>query len=150
MKGCAVCHSLRNASRGFRVERSLADLASILWNHAPMMMNLPPSLNREEIAGLTAHLWASHYFDETGNPVSGKEVFEEKRCNACHSAFPTAQPFDSAAMLHALWRHTPAVVNQANAKGISWPKFYSHEMADLAAYCDSLRPAPKPAAGTVR
>lgn len=138
MRNCVGCHNIRIAAQGLPVEHTFTDLASILWNHAPMMMTLPPMLNRQELSDLAAYLWTTQYFDEPGNPLTGKEVFEDKGCQKCHTSFAGRQPFDSAGMLYALWRHTPTVMNQANAKGISWPRFYSHEMADLAAYCTTL------------
>ncbi|MBI4909928.1 MAG: c-type cytochrome [Acidobacteria bacterium] len=138
MKNCVGCHNIRIAAQGLPIEHTLTDMASVLWNHAPMMMTLPPMLNRQELSDLTAYLWTTQYFDEPGNPLTGKDVFEEKECHRCHTSFTGKQPFDSAGMLYALWRHTPAIVNQANAKGIAWPKFYSQEMADLAAYCTTI------------
>ncbi|MBL8179508.1 MAG: hypothetical protein JNK48_32815, partial [Bryobacterales bacterium] len=86
MKGCASCHARMPALREAGLLHSFTELTAVFWNHAPMMTSLPASLSRDEIADVVAHLWVSRYFEDAGNVVRGRAVFERKRCVACHQA----------------------------------------------------------------
>ena len=70
--------------------------------------------------------------------VRGKAVFERKRCVTCHAEPRPVAKKSAMAMLAAVWKHSPAVVQQGKEKGAAWPKFEGGEMADLLAYLSSL------------
>lgn len=138
MKGCVSCHSRLEPSREAGLLHSFTELSVVFWNHAPMMTSLPASLSREEIADVVAYLWALRYFEDHGNVVRGRSVFERKRCAACH---PEARPVarnSAAAMFVAAWKHFPAALQQAGERSIPWARFEDGEMADLLAYLSSL------------
>ncbi|MCC6344283.1 MAG: hypothetical protein IT166_18935 [Bryobacterales bacterium] len=140
MRECASCHNGKLLVGSEPRDHTLTELSATLWDHAPMMMNFPPSLNGIEISNLLAFLWQSGYFEMPGNAVHGKAVFEEKSCALCHQSskentpFPGRKGFDAASMIAALWSHPPQVLEQARGKGIVWPRFDAVEMADLIAY----------------
>jgi cytochrome c551/c552 len=143
MRECVSCHNGKLFARGELRDHTLTELSATLWNHAPMMMNFPPSLNDKEISDLLAFLWKSGYFEMPGNAVRGKALFESKSCATCHQAakektpFAGRGPFDAGKMIAALWRHSPQVMEQAVGKGIVWPRFDAVEMADLIAYINN-------------
>jgi len=140
MRECVSCHNGKLFARTEPRDHTLTELSATLWNHAPMMMNFPPSLSDTEISGLLAFLWQSGYFEMPGNPVRGRALFESKNCALCHQTSKEKRPFagkerfDAAKMIAALWSHSPRVMNQARGKGIVWPRFDAVEMADLIAY----------------
>ncbi len=138
MKGCASCHARIPAEREAGLLHSFTELSAVFWNHAPMMTSLPASLTREEIADVVAYLWASRYFEDSGNVVRGKAVFERKRCVTCHAEPKPVAKKSAMAMLAAVWKHSPAVLQQTREKGPGWAKFEGGEMADLLAYLSSL------------
>jgi cytochrome c2 len=141
MKGCLSCHKGRQTRENVPLPHSFTELAAILWNHAPMMTNLPPMLTRQEMADLAGYLWASRYFEEGGRVLRGKSVFELKHCTACHEALHSQTPFSAGVMIAALWKHSPAALARAGAKQIPWTPFLDQEMADLVAYLNIARSA---------
>ncbi|MBL8212214.1 MAG: c-type cytochrome [Bryobacterales bacterium] len=141
-RACVTCHRGVRTMDGRPAGQSFTALAGILWNHAPMMMSLPPSLNSAEMADLLAYLWQSRYFDEPGDVAGGRTLFEVRRCAACHDGFPAASDYDATAMLAAFWKHQGAVLEKARSLGIVWPKFSGREMANLISYANSVRRRP--------
>ncbi len=138
MKGCVSCHSRMPASREAGLLHSFTELTAVFWNHAPMMTSLPASLNRDEIADVVAYLWKARYFEDSGNVVRGRGVFERKRCINCHNEAKSVAKPSAAAMLVAAWKHAPGALKQAREKGIAWARFEGAEMSDLLAYLSSL------------
>jgi mono/diheme cytochrome c family protein len=139
MKQCVVCHAGKRTLEDLPYEHTLTELAAVLWNHAPMMMALPPSLNRQELADIVAYLWTTRYFEEPGSVAKGRSLFETKRCVVCHSSFAAGVDFDAAAFIAAMWKHGPDVLAKARGLGIEWPAFANREMADLIAFANSIR-----------
>ncbi len=141
-RACLTCHRGRRTMEGRPAGQSFTALAGILWNHAPMMMNLPPSLNSGEMADLLAYLWQSRYFDEPGDVAGGRTLFEVRRCAACHGTFTAASDYDATAMLAAFWKHQGSVFEKVRSLGVVWPKFTGREMANLISYANSVRRPP--------
>lgn len=145
-KGCAACHTNKLALRSRLRGQTLMDIAVDMWNHAPRMAQAPASLDSEEMRDLASYLWAQQYFTDSGNPAAGKRVFSAKHCATCHedavsgaSKFVGARttPLTGSAMVSALWRHGPRMMEQMKGKGIPWPRFEGAEMANLIAYLNS-------------
>lgn len=96
--GCAKCHAV--AGVGGKVgpdlgkiarPRSFFDLASAMWNHLPRMtarmqqMSIPRvKLDAGQAGDLVSYLYTLHYFDPPGRADTGKRLFTEKKCIACH------------------------------------------------------------------
>lgn len=145
-KGCAACHSGKRALGSRLRGQTLMDIAVDMWNHEPKMAKETPSLDGEEMRDLTSYLWAQQFFVDSGNPGSGKRVFTAKHCATCHEdassgvpklAGARQAPFTASAMVSALWRHGPQMMEQMKAKNIPWPRFDGAEMANLIAYLNS-------------
>jgi mono/diheme cytochrome c family protein len=141
LKGCTKCHTGRLSLDNRFTNRTVADFAAAMWNHAPKMADPAPELRPEEMRRIVGYLWSLQVFDDRGSPDGGRKVFTENQCASCHgdgsSGAPklTGSPGVSAfSMVAAPWRRGPAVLQDMKKKGISWPKFEGSDMADLLAY----------------
>ncbi len=93
-KGCIHCHAPRgeiNLSKDKYSFRTLTELAGVMWNHSSELWKeiegkgiVRPSLSPQEMADIIAYFFSIRYFDEPGDPNSGKTLFVRKRCIACH------------------------------------------------------------------
>lgn len=81
----------------------------------------------------------------TGNPGSGRRIFQERGCMGCHSIWgnggtlgPDFATVGAGASLQQLagmfWNHTPRMIETVRARGIEWPTFTEAEMADIISY----------------
>ena len=98
-KGCIKCHSVwsQGGTLGPDLARSktglsVLQLAGVLWNHSPAMIEkmrerriARPTLNTQEMSNLAAFLYFLDYFDAPGNADKGQAVFAEKGCVKCHT-----------------------------------------------------------------
>jgi mono/diheme cytochrome c family protein len=164
-KGCGKCHAVDGV--GGRVGPDLAratrprtfyDLAAALWNHAPKMavrmreLGIPrPQLDAREAGDVAGYLFTLSYFDPRGNATTGRRLFSEKRCIACHrvgnaggaigprldSAKPVASPIFLAT---AMWNHGPQMAELMRRQNVSRPTFKGSELVDLIAYINSASP----------
>ncbi|HSP07378.1 MAG TPA: hypothetical protein VLR94_09380, partial [Acidobacteriota bacterium] len=135
-KQCSWCHSIRKddlTSRlgpnlaSIHLKGSLLDVAGILWNHAPNMMQkmhesriTVPQFNGKEMANLIAFLTAyQYYLQQVGRPPdagAGESVWKS-RCSVCHSfdenwskPGPSLHYYKNVSpiqMAQAMWNHGP-------------------------------------------
>lgn len=146
-KGCAACHTGSLALESRLKGETLTDIAVAMWNHEPRMAAQAASLDADEMRSLLSYLWAQEFFQDSGKASAGQKTFMAKRCTACHAdpssgapQMPQAgQSFDATAMVSALWRHGPGMMQQMQAKGIPWPRFETDEMSNLIAYLNSAK-----------
>ena len=97
---CVNCHAFEGhggnqaPDLGQRFDRNYtpAGIASRMWDHAPVMwqamaaQKIPlPSLSADRAADLFAYFYAVRYFEKPGEAERGKQIFEAKHCNDCHS-----------------------------------------------------------------
>jgi mono/diheme cytochrome c family protein len=148
-KGCAACHTGKNALSPRLKGETLTDIAAAMWNHEPRMPAAPAPLDLDEMREIVSYLWAEQFFEDAGNPAAGARVFGAKRCSVCHNNPASGAPkltgpgltargsFTAAAMVAALWHHGPGMLDQMKAKGIAWPRFDGPEMANLIAYLNA-------------
>ncbi len=162
-KRCIDCHSV--GGQGGRVGPELADrgghrnlvgLAAAMWNKAPTMTEamrtraIPvPQLNPEEMADVVAYLYTVRYFAQAGDARKGAAVAASKGCLGCHALHgergkPASDLARStslgspAASIAALWNHSFIGDPRPERARTPWPEFRPEEMADLAAYLQSL------------
>jgi mono/diheme cytochrome c family protein len=165
-KGCIGCHAVQGSGSRFGpdlaergVHRSLLAFAAAMWNKAPEMIQAMrqrgisvPQLRPEEMADLVGYLYSVKYFAQAGDPERGRRRVWDKGCLDCHSLdgrggsaagdIAEARGLSSpAAVIAALWNHT-LLKDEVGGSVISWPVFQRAEMADLAAFLQSLERSP--------
>jgi mono/diheme cytochrome c family protein len=144
-KGCAACHTGKNALPPRLKGETLTDIAVAMWDHEPKMPAAPAPLGLDEMREIVSYLWAAQFFQDSGSPSAGARVFRAKHCAACHNDAAGGAPklsgsndsFTAATMVAALWHHGPGMLDQMKAKGIAWPRFDGSEMANLIAYLNA-------------
>ena len=149
--GCAKCHQTVEALATRVQGKTLTEIASEMWNHAPRMAaagapaaKLAPGQMRD----LASSFWAAKFFEDSGRAASGSRVFAAKNCAVCHNDASSGAPrlpmagrdFSGATLVSALWRHGPRMLDQMKAKGLEWPRFDGAQMADLIAYLNYSKP----------
>jgi cytochrome c len=158
-KGCVKCHALKG--EGGKIGPDLGkidlgdtqlDLAAKVWNHIPSMISgmermrmVKPTLNGREFSEISAYLYFLKFFDEPGNAILGRSVFNEKACGSCHpltgkgkegepglDEFP--QNISPVFLSQVIWNHGPDMIARMVQLGIKWPEFKGTEMMDLLEY----------------
>lgn len=168
-KRCASCHMI--AGKGGKVgpelgrahHVSLTQFAGLMWNHGPSMWARMkergievPKLTGQEMADIVAYLYTTHYFDPAaGNSGRGQQVVQTKGCVACHSVrgkggkvaadFATSTVVGSpTALIAGMWNHSRSMEDQAVKQGLKLPTLKGQELADIAAYFNTLTKASSP------
>lgn len=170
-KGCVNCH--RVGTIGKAVGPDLAPikkyvspifLSQMMWNHGPRIKAKMdelgiawPVFDGAGIADLMAFLRdASPVTDPTrvfmrpGNPQTGRRLFEDKGCIACHRVFGTGTaigPDLAKSSFHrtatsvsaVMWNHGPIIWARMEELDMERPTFDDNEMADLAAFLYFVR-----------
>ena len=142
-KGCEGCHKAELSLETRLKEKTVSEIAVAMWNHVPQMS--PGSAQRfqpGEMGQLLNYLWARQYFAGVGDAGRGRKTFVAKGCNSCHDHPANGAPdlaklkgnFSSIAMVSALWRHGPAMLDRMKQKNIDWPRFEGREMANVISY----------------
>ena len=83
-KGCVNCHTGPLALENRLHDMTLTDIAVDMWNHAPRMMERPPTLTPEEMRRLLSFLWMRQFVYPGGSIAEGRRVFSERQCGQCH------------------------------------------------------------------
>lgn len=160
-KNCLRCHGPPGgggrvgpdlAARG--AGESLTRLAALMWNKAPAMTAAMrrmaievPELTADEMADIVAYLYSLRYFEGAGIASRGARVVRTRGCLECHSLegrggddapdLAGARHLTSpAAVIAAMWNHISAAPDLPDPGG--WPSLSPREMADVAAYLQSL------------
>jgi mono/diheme cytochrome c family protein len=165
---CANCHALggRGGKSGGPLDRfsaypSPVVLAQAMWNSGPAMQQEQlsrgaaiPNFAGMEMADLQAYIRAQGLRADRRvellplpDPSRGAEVFDAKRCDACHRSGDRGEGPDLASSsLHLtvseisgiLWNHSYAMNDVMQARGIAFPRFEDNELADLLSYLHFL------------
>jgi cytochrome c2 len=162
-KQCDSCHPGQGAGPDLAVAElpgSMASLASRMWNHSPTMARVMREqqvtrqpLGPQELADILAYLLALGNQDRGGDPLRGRQVFDQKGCTQCHergetadSAGPSLSQLGADAtpvrMATAMWNHGETMLERMTEAGISWPVFDDNEMVDLLAFLRSDESSP--------
>lgn len=161
-KGCVQCHAVRGAGGRIgpdlgrsSVKNSFYEIFSAMWNHSAAMhgkMNesrlVRPTFADDELSDLLAFLYFLNYFDEPGDPKSGRALFAEKHCIQCHAIGKAggkmAPRLDKLArgtpplqIAQDLWNHGPVMIAAMRARDLQLPVFKEREIIDLFAYLRS-------------
>ena len=158
-KGCIRCHGIWGAGQQIGPDlvkvgmgRSLFEIASSMWNHAPAMSLVMqersferPLFTAVEIQDLLAYLYYLNYFTEPGDPTEGMRIFSEKGCVNCHSVRnvggqggPQLDTFGRYGtplyMSQAMWNHGPKMTDEIKRRNVPQPVFEKNEMSHLLAF----------------
>jgi len=159
-KRCSACHPVGGSRRGVgpsflivRFPRTLAGMATLMWNHAPQMVAMmarrqipKEEITPQEMADILSYLFALRYRDPPGDPVRGQHAFEAKRCPLCHVAREGGEGGDVGPDLsrlgtltitritHAFWNHGPKMIDKMRDYGFAWPVLHGSELRDIVAY----------------
>lgn len=104
-KGCSKCHAIWSEGGTLGpdlgkagVWHSVMQLAGVLWNHSPEMIekmrerHIPrPTISTTEMADLAAFLYFLNYFDPPGEFAKGEILFSQKGYSKCHSVGETVR-----------------------------------------------------------
>jgi len=160
-KGCVRCHAVRGAGGhiGPDLGRTRGDsyyeIAASMWNHSGSMGEkmrefrvFRPSFEDDEMSDLISFLHFLNYFDEPGDPQTGKILFTEKHCIRCHrvggeggqggpslDSIPRGE--SPLRIAEALWNHGPEMMAAIEAASLEVPKFAGSEIIDLFAFVRS-------------
>ncbi|MFI5395942.1 MAG: c-type cytochrome [Candidatus Binatia bacterium] len=161
-KGCPMCHSIwgEGGTLGpdlgkVGVWQSVMQLAGVLWNHSPEMIEkmrerrIPHlTISTEEMADLAAFLYFLNYFDRPGDPSKGELLFSGMGCAKCHAiggagkqvgpSLDKYKHYSSPLFLAAaMWSHSPAMALKMGESGIARPEFSDGDLAHIFAYIRS-------------
>ncbi|HSR52352.1 MAG TPA: c-type cytochrome [Acidobacteriota bacterium] len=140
--------------------RSSEAIAAAMWNHALAMRDAMwargtqwPRFQGSDLADLTAFLYFLPFADPAGDPRRGAELFTLRGCADCHPSSgavrgAAAEPwaatapdlgqnaaFESpAALVAALWSHSPIMREAILGLGRPWPELTGSDLRDLRAY----------------
>jgi mono/diheme cytochrome c family protein len=146
-KGCIKCHTGKLALDNRLHNLTLTDIAVDMWNHAPRMIQPPPTLTQDEMRQLLSYLWMRQFISPTASAARGKQVFTQKRCAECHArgahgamALPgQGWHYSEVTIMSALWRHGPEMLTRMRQAKIGWPRFNNaQQLADLVAYLNTI------------
>lgn len=158
-RGCRTCH-VRGGPAGdlttADLPRTVAGLASSLWNHSPDMTREMRERGMErgrftpqEMADIVSCLLVLRQSRRAGDIDRGRRVFVERGCTECHDdedaggdAAPGVQKLSTVttpvAFAHAVWNHGVPMLNVMSGEGSGWPLFQRGDVTDLTAYLKSL------------
>lgn len=160
-KGCARCHEERAVLQAphvsaLRRNRPLFDLATAMWNHAPMMWaNLFdaglswPHLTAREMADLAFYLGGPKTADRAADPERGHLLFGQKGCFLCHAFEREGRTRlrdlrgvdrlgSDAAWAAALWNHAPSMMAVAAEGRLEYPFLEAKDLADIVVFLRNL------------
>jgi mono/diheme cytochrome c family protein len=132
------------------------ELASSMWNHAPIMWDaMPivgtrvPRLTSPEAADLMAFFYSLLHFSTPGDERRGRLVYEQKNCAGCHNDEPGIGPALSdwtraqnpLEWPERMWNHASLMNPEISRRRLGWPGLTGQEVTDLITYIQSLRGA---------
>jgi mono/diheme cytochrome c family protein len=161
-KGCFQCHAFNGVGGAGaadlaqlpRSSMTPMELASSMWNHAPIMWDaMPivgtrvPKLASSEAADLMAYFYSLLLYSEQGDERRGRLVYEQKNCASCHNDEPGIGPAlsDWSRAEHPLlwaermWNHASLMNQEILRNRLQWPSMTEREVTDLVAFIHSQR-----------
>jgi cytochrome c2 len=148
-KKCSSCHGglSKFLSMNLRDE-SLTDIAADMWNHGRAMTLTGITFAPGEMRRIADYIWYSRAIEGIGESGRGAQVFTAKKCTVCHDDPKSGAPnlagltangalFSGSAMVSALTRHGPTMLDRMREKHLAWPHFTADEMSSLIAYLNT-------------
>ena len=161
-KGCYYCHAEKPIGpkvNRINTDRSVTEIAGIMWNHSEKMaaamktLKRPfPSFSGDQMADVISYLYFEGAPKTAGSAELGARLFKEKGCESCHEAgnhfgAPTIGKFGpfhyKYDFLAALWNHAPRMEELLLAKGKRLPILLPNEVKSLYLFIDAKTKAGK-------
>ena len=162
-KSCIACHTVEGEGGkigpelGPRSDRrhTMVQFAGAMWNHFPAISRAMeeqhvewPNFKGREMADLMAFLSRLRYFEPTGSPSTGKQVFAARGCSRCHGPAGEGSQFgpalrgqsgrySSITIAAALWRHGPIMYARTQTLGVPWPTLQDEDVGALVAFLNA-------------
>jgi cytochrome c2 len=156
-RGCGNCHESERATYApqlgalARQPRTIGQMAGLMWNHAPEMVELADSagiewtsITSQEMADLIAYFFSIRFYREDGDVARGEKVFFEKNCNICHAQSGIARNLSDdqdgispIQMAQFMWDHGVEMLQKMEELRVPWPTFENNELVDLLAYMNA-------------
>ena len=165
-KNCIRCHSVGGkggdigpALDSFQTRSALPVITSELWNNGPEMakemrkQKIPrPQFQERDVIDILAFIRIKGLSKEkkrgyvsVGNPLKGREMFEEKNCLRCHAVRGDGGKVGPdlaeqglkgslSFIVSNMWNHGSNMWGKMARKGIPFPTFEPEEMSDLVSY----------------
>ncbi len=161
-KRCQTCHAVWGEGGSLGpdlgkegVWHSVMQLAGVLWNHSPEMIEKMrerrmnrPTINGAEMADLAAFLYFLDFFDTPADALRGKQLFSEKGCSKCHAlggeaprVGPALDKYKHLAsplfLARDMWRRGPLMAKKMSEMRLSRPELKGSDLADILSYIQS-------------
>lgn len=162
-ENCVQCHSVNGKGGnsapdlGRRVGRDFtpAQMASLMWNHAPSMWSAMSAkgvrlstLDEQSASNLFTYFYSTRFFELPGDAARGKRLFSEKHCAGCHGTTQAAgagKPIKEwtlvgypIALAQRMWNHASQMQDLFRQKGLKWVQLTPQELTDIQVYVQSL------------
>jgi cytochrome c2 len=165
---CRQCHAVNGLGGkvgpelgpGKDIELTTAGFASLMWNHAPGMIQEAKGknisvghLDGNDMADLVAFLASLRYVEPSGTSLVGQRVFKERGCATCHGVTgegtnmgprPKREngAYTSVSFTASLWQHGPEMADRAEESGTAWPELQATDIGNLVSFLNAI-PNPK-------
>jgi len=157
-KGCNGCHAINGIGATVGPDlagigaSSLNTLVAAMWEHLPQMAATfaargapAPRLDPWEAADLMAFLFWASASTPTGSANTGKQLFLDKGCVACHQVGGVGgvlgprlddakARFSGIELAAALWNHAPTMGTEMESRGLQRPTLSGADLDHLVAY----------------
>jgi cytochrome c551/c552 len=152
-KKCSYCHVQNHIGpdlTNFNFNKSVTEIAGMMWNHASNMEKVMeknkiswPAFEGDEMANLISYLYFKNRSDIKGSVEEGKQLIKDKGCGSCHNSgnsygapdINTIGPFSNVDdFFSELWNHLPLMEKNLYAKGKSLPKLLPSDIKSLYLY----------------
>jgi mono/diheme cytochrome c family protein len=135
---CGACHpAIVNLQQRMR-DRTPAEVAAGLWNHANSMQNVPLAAPND-MRSIVGYVW-NLQFQDTGNPIRGAKTFEDKGCAGCHAQMARGERvYTTYSMISLSWVHGPLMVADTANKRPRWPRLSPEDISNLVAYMNTQK-----------
>ncbi|UCF65847.1 MAG: cytochrome c [bacterium] len=165
-KGCITCHSSRGTGGNLAPDfysmdfnKSVTEIAGMMWNHAPEMWELMnrenitiPTFKKGEMADIIGYFYSIKLQDASGDEENGKNIVYNRDCLSCHSIKGEGSSIatdlarvdgldNSLIVVNAMFNHASDMKKRHTEMKLEWPKLSGKDIADLVAYLNALSPA---------
>lgn len=136
-KNCGNCHAGPLALETLLANTTWMDIGAGMWNHVTLMRRVP-SVNEGDMRKILAYVWELQYRGSEGNQTRGQQAFYAKGCFSCHGNRAVPRTVTPAALAAIGWGSGRMMHESMQEQGIAWPQLSPQEVADVAAYMNSV------------